>query len=450
MAPAPNLEQETLMPTPFHLAWFTPFKTPAWKSPWAADTPLTWLNGDYYIDMARNLERAGFDFMMFEDSTLVSDTYGGSTENDLKHGLHSPKGDPVPLLPVLAQHTDHMGFIATMSTSFYPPFILARVMATMDHLTRGRVGWNVVTSSEDLAGQNYGLDHLLPHDERYVMAEEYVSVVKALWDSWEPGAVVADRESGVLADHTKVHPIHHEGKYFKVRGPLNLPAGPQGHPVLCQAGGSPAGRDFAARHANVLLSQPGGGVDGMKDYRDDIRARAVAHGRAADDVKVMYIIQPVLGETEEDAAELARRRYELTQDQIETVLGIMSITTEVDFKQFALDEPLPDDVETNGHQSGLAQFKKRAAGRTLREALMGQSTESVKLVGTPDSVAEQMEEVMDAVGGDGFLIRGEPVRTHSRRYVDEIASGLAPALRARGLIRSSYDEPTFKQNLAAF
>jgi FMN-dependent oxidoreductase (nitrilotriacetate monooxygenase family) len=399
--------------------------------------------------MARNLERAGFDFMMFEDSTLVSDTYGGSTENDLKHGLHSPKGDPVPLLPVLAQHTSKMGFIATMSTSFYPPFILARVMATMDHLTRGRVGWNVVTSSEDLAGQNYGLDQLLPHDERYVMATEYIEVVKALWDSWEPGAIVADRESGVLADHTKVHPINHVGKYFKVRGPLNLPAGPQGHPVICQAGGSPAGRDFAAKHANVLLSQPSG-VDAMKAYRDDIRDRAAKHGRDPDAVKVMYIVQPVLGETQADAEEVARRRYELTQDQIESVLGIMSITTEVDFKQFDLDQPLPDDVSTNGHQSGLDQFKKRAAGRTVREALMSTATESVQLIGTPDSVAEQMEEVIETIGGDGFLIRGEPVRTHSRRYVDEIASGLAPALRRRGLIRSDYTQPTFKENLAAF
>ncbi|MDF2442991.1 MAG: hypothetical protein JWR01_1194, partial [Subtercola sp.] len=370
--------------TPFHLAWFTPFKAPAWKSPWAADTALTWLNGEYYIDMARNLERAGFDFMMFEDSTLVSDTYGGSTENDLKHALHAPKGDPVPLLPLLAQATQHMGFIATMSTSFYPPFILARTMATMDHLTKGRVGWNAVTSSEDLAGQNYGLEHLLEHDERYVMAEEYVSVVKALWDSWEPGAIVAVRETGYYADHTKVHPIHHKGTYFSVRGPLNLPAGPQGHPVICQAGGSPKGREFASRHANVLLSIPNG-VDGMREYRDDIRARAAANGRDPDDVKVMFIIQPVLGETQADADEIARRRYELNQDQIETILGIMSITTEVDFKQFDLDQELPDGVTTNGHQSGLEAFARLAKGKTLREALLGQHTEALALIGTPVS-----------------------------------------------------------------
>jgi FMN-dependent oxidoreductase (nitrilotriacetate monooxygenase family) len=436
-------------PSPFHLAWFTPFKVPAWKSPWARDTAFSWLDGSYYVDMARSLERAGFDFMMFEDSTLVSDTYGGSTENDLKHALHSPKGDPVPLLATIAAATTDIGLIATMSTSFYPPFIVARVMATLDHLSKGRVGWNIVTSSEDLAAANYGSAPLLQHDERYVMAEEFVTVAKALWDSWEPGAIIADRETGYYADHTKVHPIHHHGKYFDVRGPLNLPAGPQGHPVLCQAGGSPKGRDFAAKHANIILSAPFG-VDGMKAYRDDVRERAVAHGRQADDVKVMYIIQPVIGETMADAREIAARRNEMTQDQIETILGIMSITTEIDFKQFDLDAPLPDDAQTNGHASSLEAFRKKADGRTLREALMGAQTEAVPLIGTPDSVADEMGALMETVGGDGFLIRGEPVRTHSRRYIDEIASGLAPALTARGLLRSSYGESTLKANLAAF
>jgi len=435
--------------TPFHLAWFTPFKVPAWKMPWAGHEATEWLNGRYYLDMARALERAGFDYMMFEDSTLVSDTYGGTTENDLKHGLHAPKGDPVPLLPMLAMATEHMGFIATMSTSFYPPFILARTMATMDHLTMGRVGWNVVTSSEDLAAQNYGIDALPPHDERYDRADEFIDIVKGLWDSWEPDAVVADRATGRYVDHTKVHPLHHVGKFYKVRGPLNLPAGPQGHPVICQAGGSPRGREFASRHADTLLSSPKG-IDGMKEYRDDVRARAAANGRNPDDIKVMYIVQPVIGETQAEAQELARRRNELTQDQTETILGIMSITTEVDFKQFDLDKPLPDDVTTNGHQSGLNAFKKRAAGKTVREAIMGQQTEAIQLVGTPASVADQMSEAIDAVGGDGFLIRGEPVRTHSRRYVDEIASGLAAELQRRGVVRREYPHKTFKENLKDF
>lgn len=434
---------------PFHLAWFTPFKTPSWKTPWSGDVAESWLNGEYYVDMARALERAGFDFMMFEDSTLVSESYGGTAENDLKHGLHAPKGDPIPLLPILARETSHIGLVGTMSTSFYPPFIVARVMATLDHLTRGRIGWNIVTSSEDIAAQNYGMDVLPPHDERYDRAQEFVEIVTQLWDSWEPGAIIADRELNKYADHTKVKPIHYVGKYLRCRGPLNLPPGPQGHPVLCQAGGSPRGRDFAAGNADTLLTHSGS-IEKMKEYRDDIRERATGHGRNPDDIKVLYIIQPVMADTDEAAEEMARHRTAMTQDQIETQLGIMSITTEINFKAFDLDEPLPEGLTTNGHQGSLDAFVKMAAGRPLREALADQQSRSLPLVGTPDTVAAKMQEAMEEVGGDGFLIRGEPVFSHTRRYIDEIASGLAPALRRRGLIRERYDHPYFKDNLRAF
>jgi FMN-dependent oxidoreductase (nitrilotriacetate monooxygenase family) len=434
---------------PFHMAWFTPFKTPAWKIPWAGDVAHNWLNGEYFVDMARALERAGFDYMMFEDSTLVSDAYGGTAENELKHGLHAPKGDPVPLLPMLAAHTSRIGLIATMSTSFYHPFLVARVMATMDHLTKGRVGWNVVTSSEDQAAQNYGMDSLPPHDERYERADEFIDIVKQLWDSWEPGAVVADAERNVYADYTKVHEINYIGKYFKCRGPLNLPAGPQGHPVICQAGGSPKGRDFAARHADTLLSGAQD-VASMKQYREDVRALALAHGRNPDDIKVMFICQPTLADSEQEAREKFELVSAMSQDQIETTLGIMSITMEINWKQFDLDAEIPDDIHTNGHQSGLESFKKFAKGRTLRQALESRSGTGMAFSGTPDSVAAQMDEVMQEVGGDGFLVRGEPVRTHSRRYLDEIASGLAPALQRRGLMRTQYEHPTLKQNLKSF
>ena len=434
---------------PFHLAWFTSFNPPAWNAPFAGDIGREWWTGDYHVDMARALERAGFDFIMFEDSTMVSDAYGSTTEMDLKHALHSPKMDPVPLLPVLARETRHMGFIATMSTSFYPPFILARVMATMDHLTRGRVGWNVVTSSEDLAAQNYGMDQLPPHDERYDRADEFVKVVKRLWDSWEPSAVVLDAERGVYADHTKVHPLHHVGKYHKVRGPLNIPAGPQGHPVICQAGGSPRGKDFAAKHADTILSALVT-VPKMKAYRDDVRARAIGHGRLPDDIKVMYIVQPVLGETEAEAQEKFELTYGLSRLRIENTLAIISAVTEVDFMQFDLDSELPEGITTNGHQSILDDFVARNRGKTLREALPERSQLGPQLVGTPESVAAQMEEMMGEVGGDGFLIRGESLRSHSRRYIDEIASGLAPALRKRGLIRTEYRHPLFRDNLKDF
>jgi len=434
---------------PFHMAWFTPFKTPSWRTPWSGEVATEWFTGEYHIDMARALERAGFDFMMFEDSTLVSEAYGGTAENDLKHGLHSPKGDPIPLLPILARETRDIGFIGTMSTSFYQPFLVARTMATLDHLTRGRIGWNIVTSSEDVAAQNYGIEKLLPHDERYEQAQEFTDVVKRLWDSWEPGAIVADRETGSYADYTKVHPIHHKGKYFSVRGPLNLPPGPQGHPTICQAGGSPRGRDFAAANADCLLTASNG-IAKMKEFREDIRSRAVAHGRNADDIKVLYIVQPVLAESDEAAQELAAFRDKVDQDAIEIQLGFLSILTELDFKAFDLDEELPEGLTTNGHQTTLDSFVSAAKGKTLREAVSGGRTQAVPLIGTPASVAAQMEEVMDEVGGDGFLVRGEPRYSHTRRYVDEIASGLAPELRRRGLIRTEYTGKTLKENLRAF
>ncbi len=322
-------------------------------------------------------------------------------------------------------------------------------MATLDHLTRGRIGWNIVTSSEDVAAQNYGIEHLLPHDERYEQAQEFADVVFKLWDSWEPGAIVANRETGHYADYTKVHPIHHKGKYYSVRGPLNLPPGPQGHPVICQAGGSDRGRDFASANADTLLTSSNG-VERMKEFRDDIRARAAAHGRNPDDIKVLFIVQPVLADSMEEAKDLAARRDAVTDDSIEVQLGLMSILTEMDFKAFDLDAPLPEGLTTNGHQTTLDHFVRMARGKTLREAVSGGRTQSVPLVGTPDSVAAEMDEIMQEVGGDGFLVRGEPLFSHTRRYVDEIASGLAPALRKRGLIRDGYAHATLKENLRAF
>lgn len=438
------------MASPFHLAWFTSFTAPAWRSPWGGATDREWMTGEYYVSMIRQLERAGFDFIMFEDSTMVSEAMGGTAEMDLKHSLHSPKLDPFPLLPVLARATEHIGLIATGSTSFYPPYILARVMATMDHLTGGRVGWNIVTSSEDVAAQNYGMEKLPPHDERYERAEEFVDVVKALWDSWGPGAIVADREAGRYADHTKVHPIHYVGKYHRSRGPLNMPAGPQGHPVLCQAGGSPKGRDFAAKHANAIVAT-NPRTDRMKAYRDDIRERAARHGRDPDEIKVLFHLAPVIGETEQEAEELHRRIFGMDDPlQVEQTLATISAVTEIDFSTLDLDAPMPQDLRTNGHQSILDDFMHRNEGRTLREALPERARLGPHAVGTVETVADRMEEIIEEVGGDGFLIRAETGLSHTRRYIDAICSGLAPELRRRGLIRDGYGHRLFKDNLLDF
>jgi FMN-dependent oxidoreductase (nitrilotriacetate monooxygenase family) len=339
---------------PFHLGWFMSFRPPAWNTPFSGNDGLTWANGDYYVNFISALERAKFDYMMIEDSSMVSDAYAGTSEIDLKHALYAPKHDPVPLVPVLARATSRIGIVATMSTSFYPPFMLARTMTTLDHISRGRVGWNIVTSSEDRAAQNYGLDKLYPHDERYDRADEFFDVVTKLWDSWEPDALVMDKVTGKYVDHTKIHPIDHDGKYFKVRGPMNTLRSPQGRPVFCQAGGSPRGRDFAASHADTIIASAQGPAE-MKAFRDDIRSRMQGLGRDPDSCKILFIVNPTVGATDAEAQAIRERLNapEVRKLRAEAALGHLSALTENDFSGFDLDQPQRSPKYVVGlHQNG--------------------------------------------------------------------------------------------------
>jgi FMN-dependent oxidoreductase (nitrilotriacetate monooxygenase family) len=430
--------------SPFHLAWFMNFVADEWNGNWG-DGGDDW-SGEFYVDMARALERACFDYMIIEDKLMVSDAYGGTMEADLKHGVN-PKHDPVPLAVLMAQATKRMGVVATMSSSFYPPFLLARLCATVDHIAKGRFGWNIVTSGEDRSAQNFGLDELYEHDERYNMATEYVDLVCQLWDSWEPDAVVRDRETGVYADHTKVHTIDFAGKYYKSRGPLNTVRSPQGRPVLVQAGASPRGREFAARSADTIIAAASGPED-MKSYRDDIRARMEAIGRKPDDCKVLFVVSPILGDTTEEAQQ-KQQRWMADPHFIEYALAEISSITEIDFAQFDLDKELPE-VTTNGERGSLENFAKKGKGKTLRELVSGGGLgRAADLVGTPDEVAEEMGEMMEFVGGDGFLITS-PVMRLNRRYITEITDGLVPALQRRGLTRSDYTFERFRDNLLEF
>ncbi|MBM9467364.1 NtaA/DmoA family FMN-dependent monooxygenase [Nakamurella leprariae] len=430
----------------FHLAWFLNFSSPAWNGTFTGSDGATWTDGRVHVEMARSLERGGFDYLMLEDSSMVSDGYEGSSRVDLKYGLYAPKHDPMPLIPLMADATRHIGIVGTASTTFYPPYLLARRMSTLDHLTGGRVGWNIVTSSEDRAAQNFGMDTLFEHDHRYDRADEYVDLVTRLWESWEPDAVVKDAATGTFVDHTKVHTVDFDGKFFASRGPLNTMPPIQGRPVICQAGGSPRGRQFAATHADTLLASAYG-VEKMKAYRDDIRARRADLGGDPDSVKVMFIVSPVLGETMQEAQEKADAMAADSADKVEAALGHLSALTENDFSTFDLDAPVPT-VTTNGHRSTLADFLSLGEGntRTLREIANAWTINSLPLVGTPDHVAGLMGEAMQEVGGDGFLITGKP----NRRYISEIADGLCPELRRRGLIRDGYEHRTFRENLMAF
>jgi len=435
-----------MAPKPFHLGWFTNFSPDQWDHPLASGGS-PW-DGLFYVEMARALERACFDYIMLEDTLMVSEAYGGDSRVTLKHALQVPKHDPMPLAAMIASSTRHLGVVATMSTLAYPPFLLARLCTTLDHIAGGRFGWNIVTSGEDAAAQNFGLDHLPPREARYEMADEYVALVNQLFDSWDEDAVVMDRESGIYADHTKIHPIHFEGKYFKCRGPLNTVRGPQGRPVYVQAGGSPRGREFAARPADSIIAVASGAA-AMKSYRDDVRARAEKTGRNPDDIKVMFLVYPVIAETTEEAFAKHARMINAPR-YIEAALASISTVTDIDFSQFELDAPLPR-LTTNGEQGSLDKFAQWGSGKTLRQLAserFGAGAEN-ELIGSPTDVADKMAAIMADVGGDGFLI-STPFQRVNRRVVAEVTEGLVPELQRRGLVRKSYRGGTLRDTLREF
>ncbi|MFF4806219.1 NtaA/DmoA family FMN-dependent monooxygenase [Streptomyces sp. NPDC001351] len=433
----------------FHLACIFNFTPDDWQGPFGTGGS-PW-DGKFHTEVAQALERACFDYVIIEDKLMVPESYGGSAERALRQGMVVPKHDPVPLAAAMGLATSHLGIVATLSTLAYPPFMTARLASTMDSMLGGRFGWNIVTSAEDLAAQNFGLDKLPSRDVRYAMADEYVDVVRQLFASWDKDAVVLDREKGIYADHTKVRPIHFKGEHFSVRGPLNTVPSPQHRPAFVQAGASPRGRVFAARNADSVIAIANG-VDGMKEFRDDVRKHAEAAGRDPDDVKVLFCVTPTLGETERDARDKHERMISSPQF-IHDILAETSALTEIDFAQFDLDEPLPYRLQTNGEQGSLDQLQQWGSGKTLRELVMdaaGGLVSSVELIGTPDQVAQRMGEVMEEVGGDGFMLT-TPVLRLNRHWVADVTDGLVPALQRRGLTRAAYTPGhTLRQNLAEF
>jgi len=435
-----------MIPKKFHLGWFTNFTVDEWHEPFASGGGSPW-DGQFYIEFCKALERACFDYFMLEDTLMVPESYGGNAELALRRASQVPKHDPVPLAAVIASHTKHLGIVATMSTLGYPPFLLARVSATIDHLSGGRFGWNIVTSGEDAAAQNFGLDKLPEHDLRYDVAHEFMDVVNQLFASWEPGAIIMDRDTETYADYTKVMPINFEGQWFKCRGPLNTAPSPQGRPAYIQAGGSDKGRDFAAKHADSIIATANGPA-AMKDFRDDVRRRAAKFGRNPDDIKVLYLFSPVMGETEAEAW-MVNERGMSQQRFAERRLALMSGITDIDFSKFSMDEPLPVDLTTNGESHSLKRFAQFGSGKPLRQLIKEAKSGSAEAVGTPDQVAQKMGEIMAEVGGDGFLIRN-PFHNSNRRYIYEITDGLVPALQRRGLVRTEYTKPTLRETLLEF
>jgi FMN-dependent oxidoreductase (nitrilotriacetate monooxygenase family) len=381
--------------------------------------------------------------MIIEDSSNVPYTYKGSHDTYLKYGASAPKLDPAVLVPWLAQQTRHLGLVPTLSVTEYPPYLLARLVNSLDHVTEGRIGWNCVTGSNDGGAQNYGRDKQYPHDERYDVADEFADLVTRLWEAWEPDAVVLDREAPMFADGSKVHPIHHEGKYFRCRGPLNAPRSPQGRVPICQAGGSPRGLAFASRWADTIITEGGGSIAAMKAYREEVRRRAIAWGRDPDRIKVLFLAYPIVDVTMEAARERRRREQLEAEQHMEMELSTMSRLTGIDFSRFPLDEPLPE-LTTNGHQSVLAKW----IGKTPRQVVQTFASKGgIDFTGTADHVAGLMQEAMEEIGGDGFLLFNA---YFDRRYIMEVCDGLVPELQRRGLTRKAYAHKHLTDNLMEF
>lgn len=445
----------------YHLGWFLgpgyglQVWNPAMDGPWTGRNVETWMKPDFYVDLASSLERAGFDFILFVDTNQIDEIYQGNAETSLRLGLWAPKNDPMPLMPLIAQRTKHIGLLPTISSTFYPPYLAARLLTTLDHLTEGRIGYNLVTSIDKHGAQNFGMDDLPPKELRYDMAREWVEIVKGLQTSWDEDAIVADVEKGIFADHTKVHRLDYAGKFHRCRGPLNTAPGPQRSIPMAEAGSSPPGRDLAARHADFMLGAFLT-IDEMKAFRLEMRERVQSYGRDPDQFKVLFIVSPILGATDDEARRQADAMSAWRWSKAGQEYGLWFIGHMTGMDLSGVDTAmrggeLNAEFERLGksqeHISLIAKLFKGQENTPLRD-ILAQRTQvyDMGLVGSPETVARKMDEMMEEVGGDGFLFYAPT----TRHYIAQISDGLAPILQRRGSIRTKYSGRTFKENILAF
>lgn len=428
----------------FHVGLFNSFGPLAWQADEDRTYGGDWWTGDAHIDLARRLEAAAFDFLFFEDTLTVSRAVGGTMDADLKGLAYAPKHDPLPLLAVLAKATKHIGLMATASTTFTPPWSMARTFATLDGISDGRIGWNIVTTAEETSAENFGIE-LPEHDARYEMADEYLDVVKQLWDAWDADALVRDVAANVHVDPSKVREINHEGAYYKVRGPLNTLRSPQGYPVLIQAGSSDRGRAFAAKHAELVFAPMEGGLEGMKDLRDDLRARAASFGRSPDSIQVLWAA--FLDFTDEAGA-----APEMSDEAFERALTFWSTTLDHDLSQYPLDQPFPASIVNSGHTGFFDELQELGKqGVSLRDGIIAMNDRKgegqVDLSGSPETIAEKMIAIDEAVGGDGYLIMSSYLCNPA--FITNVVDRLAPALQSHGAMQRSYGPGTLRERLQA-
>ena len=401
----------------------------------------------YWQHMARTMERGLFDAMFIADELAPYSTFAGSSDATVRYAVQCPTHEPSTIVPIIAAATRHLGIGVTLSTMFTHPYAMCRILSSLDHLTEGRVAWNIVSSYSKSEWEAYGYEDMTPREERYDRMEEYMELSYKLWDSWEPDAVVADKVSGVYADPSKVHLVDHQGKYFKCKGRHFCEPSPQGRPVLWQAGSSGRGRDFAAKHAEAIFAvHPN--VERMRQYSDDLNQRlATQFNREPNSVRYIYGVQTVVAATRSEAQE----KYERIMSNIplEGALAWISGHFGLDFSKMDLNEPI-QNIEVPGIQ-GLFEsiiYAKDPEGKipvTVKEAALiyAQGMGMPVLVGTPSDIADQLEIFMDEGGADGFMLAA----TYTPGCFEEFVDMVVPELQKRGRYRTKYEGSTLRENL---
>lgn len=399
-----------------------------------------------YVNLAQIAERACFDMVFFQDTVAVSGSRAMARgRRDLARLNRIVKLEPTALIAALSAVTTHIGLVATATATFNEPYNIARRFATMDHISGGRIGWNLVTSQIEDEGGNFGLDDHVDHALRYERAVEFYEVVAGLWDSWEADAFRYDKAAGIYYDVDKLHFLRHKGKFFDVRGPLNVSRTPQGRPVVAQAGSSETGRELAARTADVVFTAQTELAD-ARDFYADVKGRTARYGRSPDDVKIMPGITPVIGRTQAEA----REKYDFLQSMLPDDLALEALARlsgGLDLRQFPLDGPLPDLPPTNSakaRQQLLVDLARRE-NMTLRQIARHASAANGHrvLVGTPEWIADELQEWLVKDAADGFNV----ICNYYPGPFDDFCRLVIPELQRRGIFRTQYEGTTLRDSL---
>ena len=407
----------------------------AWRHP---NTPHDgYENIDFYIDLAKTAEKGKLDMLFISDALSLTEK---------SHPSELVRFEPTTLISYLAAVTEKIGLVATASTTYNEPFNLARKFASIDHLSKGRAAWNIVTSYYENDALNFGLSRHPEHDERYEIADEFVEVVKKLWNSWESDALPRDKEQGTYFLPEKLHPANHEGKYFKVKGPLNASRPTQGYPVFIQAGSSPRGRKFASKTAEVIFTAQQT-LKEAQDFYKDIKQQARTNNRSPESIKILPGLSPVVGFTEEEA----RAKYEELQSLIPEDIALAFLSDYLgglDLSGYDLDAPLPEDIPvTNGNQSrreliiDLAK-REQLTVRQLATYVAGARGHRI-IFGSPEQIADQMQEWFDHKAADGYNLLFPYYPTLFEDFVEFVI----PVLQKRGIFREDYEGTTLREHL---